>query len=312
MASQPKRNSRVQESVKMTSHERVGRFEVALERGEIWRPDNLSEEWQIRKYVPKSIEEFMRCLRRALENPDLHEGKATPSAVGRLVEAMMVNFRVSLEAGIMDEVLPRMSGLPVLYRDDLPLGAGRWEWAAQIYRDKMVGQKAPACFQNSGTLADLKTRKGSAMRDPIWSDLANACAYVIQVTCFRLPQLIEARERALGSFRHEAVVHGKRSNQINEVFELSSGQFLVWPRWLSLDMELPVYSSTDLRLVEPRRAPEFYLPAFTDVVNDFFADSANQKLDEVLQKARRQISEPRYVSVSAARRYILRAAGLRS
>jgi hypothetical protein len=66
-----------------------------------------------------------------------------------------------------------------------------------------------------------------------------------------------------------------------------------------------------LRLVEVQNAPDFYLPAFTAVVDDFFADAEDPQVQNVLKKARREPSEAEYKTITAARRYILRMAGLR-
>ena len=72
-----------------------------------------------------------------------------PAVIARVLEAMTHIFEQLSRAGLLDDALPKLTGLPILYSPNAGKGAKGWLSAYALYREKKVGTKAPVQHRGS-------------------------------------------------------------------------------------------------------------------------------------------------------------------
>ena len=127
-------------------------------------PRFLAHKWAIRTNPNPSVEKFISDMREAVLSPELDDPEKLHAYTARFVEALIQRFERLVETGKLDGVLPRLAGLPILYSPNAGKGAGRWEYAARLCKEKRVG---------SESLLEYRDTDSALARNPIWRHLAH-------------------------------------------------------------------------------------------------------------------------------------------
>jgi hypothetical protein len=260
-------------------------------------PTHLAEVWGQRVDPNPSVEKFVAAARFAVQTPALDDPKTAPAYAAHLMVALLEPFQRLVETGKLDEVLPRLTGLPILYSPRSGIGASEWQHARQLYDLKRVGAE---CMQ------EHRGNDSGLARNSMWRHLSADTVRVIQQAAMKLPFFRELRARSEPCFKLSKRISRSARNKFDfEVFRLPGGELLAWPDWLDACETIPRGEADGLP-VPVAEARGAYLAAARRVLDNFFADPDNTHGDVIVTAVtgvRKGI--PRAQAVAEARKNVL-------
>jgi hypothetical protein len=283
----------------------------------IHEPVSLARKWVHRHDPDPSVADFVRDLREMASSEELSDPDTAPAYAGWFMVAFLQRFERLVETGQLDDVLPRLSGLSLLYTPHAGVGAGEWAHAARLYEAKAVGTQ---------TLLEYRGPDAQVARNTRWRHLAYDTVWVVQDAALNLPRLERLREQAESSFGVvRKLTQAARQGYRAEVYLLPGDELLVWPDWLNAcaGILVPVagqgQGSNDngssrgegVRVV-PRlsEAREAYLQAARAVLDSFFGDPHCGAAEAIVEEVRGVRSDiHRSQIVAEARKNVLEAVG---
>ena len=264
-------------------------------------PTYLAEVWWARIDPNPSVELFIAAARKAVASPQLDDPLMAPAYAAWMMEALLQPFQRLVETGKLNEVLPRLPALPILYSPHAGLGAGEWQHARQLFDSKRVGAE---CMQ------EHRGNDGELGRNPMWRHLAYDTVWVIQYALLELPRFRELRARGAPYFKLSKRISEEARKKVSfDVFLLPGGELLAWPDWLDVCETIPRREPNGLP-VPVSQAREAYLCAARAVLDNFFADPDHPHGEEIIADVT-GVREGlhRSQAVAEARKYVLDTIG---
>ena len=185
----------------------------------IHQPTPLLTKWEKRRDPNASLRAFVRDLRRCAKTAELDDPKTAPEYVARLMEGLVKRFERLVEAGKLDDALPKLSGLPMLYSTEAGTGATHWKPAHDLYLAKRVGVDGP--LQHRGV--------NSASAAPPWRELAADAVWVVQAAVVELAHFQHLRAQAESGFQYEMGRKRGKKKSHGLVLRLPGNELLRWP-----------------------------------------------------------------------------------
>lgn len=262
----------------------------------IHKPMFLAEKWELRFDPNPSVEKFISDMREQVLSPKFDDPKTAPAYAARFMVAFLQRFEHLVETGKLDEVLPRLSGLPILYSPLAGKGAGEWKYAAEICADKRVGSDCILEYRNSDS---------ELARSTTWRHLAYDSVWVVQDAALKMPTFRLLRERKTAHIHISKKIskEAKRAFQA-DFFILPNKELLVWPDWLDACDAIPRREENGPP-VPVKEAKTEYVRAARAVLDNFFADPDHPYAEEIVAAVTGVRKLHRAQAVAEARKNIL-------
>jgi len=254
-------------------------------------PENLRTVWakKMKMTGTVGVQELLRIIRKGVNSPEMDKTEQTAAYLARLLEGAVERFENLVQTGAMDEVLPRMAALPVLYSPYAGKGSPEWKWARELFEAKKVGTEAVSAHRGSNY---------AATRNSSWKMLAIEAVKVARMAAIKLPVFDAYREEAIAVGHVEFKRPGGHYIWRASVYLLADKGVLIWPDWLSACRDLPP---------SVKDKTEDYQAACRLMLKGFFGDPENKWGDELL-KTRTKLAithigrwKPKYFSMTSAR-----------
>jgi hypothetical protein len=222
--------------------------------------------WAIRKGQHDDVGIFIRDLRTLVNHPKLNgDQPETACLLAQLIESTLERFSRLIEAGKMDEALPSLSALPILYSPKAGKGAANWVRAKDLYHGKKVGTKSAAPYLSHDSIAN---------RNVVWAQLAEDTMRVVHLAALDQSKMSEMKAKAQGYYVLHECRAGAKKGVKTTFYALSDGTVLAWPAWVDvLFDDISTYGLND---------PASCKRAFRAVIEDFFAQPRNVHADAIL------------------------------
>ena len=272
-------------------------FESARIAKKLHVPLDLREAWESEYSRQWTIDNFLRMMKDIVKSKQLNDPAEAPFRIARLFEAMTHVFENMVKSGVLDQALPHLGALPILYSPKAGGGATDWVRAKDLYIKKGIGTQA--LCKSRGLTFDTS-------RTPVWAELAETVVRVINQARLELSPAADT-PNACGALIDRAVAWGeytksrsKRAKKVRgRMFRLDDGGVLLWHSWLDDCTDLPG------KVSEGRKS---YLAVARKVVDDFFALPNNPRADDIVTYVTGVRTElPRPSAVGEARKSILKA-----
>jgi hypothetical protein len=256
----------VHELRNLTEDEAADAYQAAKKAKKCYGPMHLFDAWRRLRYNP-SLPDFVADLRFSINDPDLDNPSKTAEYLARFIELMVIRFERSVEDGLFDSALPRLTALPMLYSPRAGKGASEWKKAKTLFDQKKVGTQA---------LLEYRGRDPQTARNPLYGELAENAARIVHMAAVELPkEILPRKSRAVAFHIFEKKRPAAKKTVRFTLYLLDDKGVLLWPSWLDLCEGLPGRVSDDT---------DRYKLAIKAVLDGFFADPKNSFADEVLQK----------------------------
>ena len=272
--------------LQMTDEEFHATYAAAKAIKKLHQPTPLLDAWKRWRY-PGTLPEFVGTLRALIKDSELDDSSQLPKNLALFMEFMVVRFERLVDNGLFDSVLPQLTALPILYSPSAGKGAGEWERARALYKEKKIGTEA---------LFEYRGRDPNVPRSPVWGELAEIAARVVWIAGEELPRLSSLKERAVAFHKDEWKRKGARKAVRWTSYLLNDRGFLIWPDWLELCEGLPARVRDDVAR---------YTQAVGAVVDEFFAAPDHPLIEYLLAPMVLQGHYSRPDAVKEARRLIL-------
>jgi hypothetical protein len=205
----------------------------------------------------QSLSQLIESTRELINDPVLKDPQTASGHFAKLLEATVWRFQLLVNDGVFDEVLPRLSGLPMLYSPENDKGAKKWLAARNLFHSKKVGTDA---FSTHRGLESALTRRID------FGITASHAAHLLHYASLEFPELKKLREKASAVWMSET--QGKKGAELVIVRWYHCGDAILrWPIWLDSCEGLP-----SRRLDAPAR----YRSAADGLLNEFFATPDNE------------------------------------
>ncbi len=248
---------------RLSAEECQAAYNKARIAGNIIEPVNLRTIWAKQKTA--GIQDLLGMIRKVVNSTEIDNPENTADYLARLLEAAVERFENLVQSGAMDDVLPRLTALPVLYSLYAGTGGRQWKRARAVFEDKKVGTKSVSAHRG---------KDPAAAKDPIWGLLAAESVKVASRAALQLPIMDACKEKAV------AVGHVKSTRPRGKflwqasVYLLADGGVLIWPDWLSACRGLPD---------SVRDNVEGYQAACRLILKEFFGEPGNKWGDALLK-----------------------------
>ena len=230
-------------------------------------PENLRTVWakKMEMVGAAGVQALLSIIRAGVNSPEMDKTEQTAAYLARLLEGAVARFENLVQTGAMDEVLPRMAALPVLYSLYAGKGSPEWKWARELFEAKKVGTEAVSAHRGSNY---------AATRNSSWKMLAVEAVKVARMAAIKLPIFDAYREEAIAVGDVEFKRPGGRYIWRASVYLLSDKGVLIWPDWLSACRGLPQSVKDNI---------EGYQEACRLMLKGFFGDPENKWGDDLLK-----------------------------
>lgn len=242
-------------------------WDSAYSAKQVHEPTWLRTIWGKRKEDAKveAMAELVAMIRRALKTPEIDDPEKSSRYVVRLVYLIVQQFERMVAGGVVDEMLPGLNALPLLYSITAGNGASKWAWALKLFKEKGVGTHANAQHGRSDAVGTRTLQ---------WRFLAEDASTVARYAALELAKFDELKGRAVGCARY--VFRRLRAHYgLSGIFYLlDDGSVLLWPDWLEKCRGLPLEIKENI----PR-----YEEACLALAQEFFGDPHNKHSVELLE-----------------------------
>lgn len=205
---------------------------------------------------PETLPQLIASTKDLINSPELADPKSAPGHFAILIEALVWRFEGLVRAGALDEVLPRLTALPILYSPRNGKGASEWEMAKQLFEDKNVGKGASTVHRGSESVVARRVEFGI---------VAAECARLVRLAGYEFAELADLRCKA-SEFWVQKICRNPKAEVTRVIWYRCGTILLKWPEWLDDCKDLPA-RRTD--------APEQYRRAADGLLTEFFAIPGN-------------------------------------
>src|SRR5262249_30313864 len=88
----------------------------------------------------ESVPHLITALSDLVNSPELRDPRKAPGHLAKLIELVVWRFELLVRSGALDDVLPRLTALPMLYSPQNGKGAAQWKQAKELFESRRVGQ----------------------------------------------------------------------------------------------------------------------------------------------------------------------------
>lgn len=253
---------------RLTADEAKACFSAAAAANRVHQPMCLRSMWDQRKRGenPQAVAELVRIMRSGLNTPEIDDPVEAPKYLARLIHLVVTRFERLVIGGVLDDVLPRLDSLPLLYSVTAGNGAAKWIWARKLFKAKQVGEDASVLHGRSVDLCEKRTLQ--------WRSLAEDAVAVARDASLEIAHFDELRRRAVASWPFAFKRVRAHYGLFGTLYLLDDDSVLIWPDWLEKCRGLPVKVKADVIR---------YKAVSLALAQEFFGGPYNKYADELLE-----------------------------
>jgi len=230
----------------------------------------LKNRWMTREREMKKegIAELIAMIRNAMATPQMDDPKKAPLYVTKLVRLIVEQFERLVLGGALDETLPKLNALPLLFSPTAGNRASKWEWAVELFKRKRVGADAPLVHRSQDT---------DQTRAAEWRLIAKEAVIAARYTAASLPRLDRLRAKAVAYYRFDFRRERASYGVVGIFYLLDDGGVLLWPDWLDRCRDLRVPGG----VVHVAGNVRAYKTVVEMMAKEFFGDPKNSPAEEL-------------------------------